>query len=361
MLNAEGGTIWIGIEDDKEGAAGAVEPVAEPEREKRRLLDYLVEAVEPTPIEDEVVIEVHALGAGDRGLLAIRVRPSGADSGRVPAAFLRKGGRHYVRRIDARNHQMTRAEVFRRETPLGDRAMDEAHRELVAARTAFRDAGEDGLWMGFRTVRRIQLETQLNRERLHQIAYDPSLSGNRRTGRHFAQSRHPALLTKDGVRWEDWSDEGGRRVSSVEVRDDGTLQFSASKRILLRGEPEEISPWRLLEYPISAFRIARVIYQGLLVPSDSVLADLALFGVGGCKLRPGTPVDQFFHLNDPVEWPESDLVWDPARVFSFEEIDTAPDRCGFQLVRRVYQAFGFRQEDVPREYDRETARLVLPE
>ncbi|MGH7341693.1 MAG: AlbA family DNA-binding domain-containing protein, partial [Candidatus Rokuibacteriota bacterium] len=112
MLNAEGGRIWIGIEDDKEGAAAAVEPVADAEREKGRLLDYLVETLDPTPTSAEVTIDVRSLGKDDRGLLEIRVQPPPKDSPRLPVAFLKRGGRHYLRRIDARNHPMSRDEIF---------------------------------------------------------------------------------------------------------------------------------------------------------------------------------------------------------------------------------------------------------
>lgn len=57
---------------------------------------------------------------------------------------------------------------------------------------------------------------------------------------------------------------------------------------------------------------------------------------------------------------EPDLIWEPL-VIPFGEIDEAPDHCGFRLVRRVYQAFGWRESAMPRQFDRETGRLILPE
>lgn len=363
MLNAEGGTIWVGREDEKERAAGpVVDPVTDPESAKARLLDYLLETLEPAPTKNEVVIEVQPWGEGRRGLLEIRVQPSPKESGRLPAAFLRRGGRHYLRRIGARNHAMSREELFGPRASTGEvDAVDVAVRKIVDGRARFRDS--DGMWIGFQPVQHLALETHANRERFDQIALDPTSTNNRRAGRHFAQSRHPVQHVKEAIRWEAWSDDWNRPASYVEVMDDGRLSFLASRWILLRGEPGEIGPWRLLEYPISAFRIARVIYSDHLKPDDKVVVDLALFGVGGCKLRPGTPVDHYFQSNEPVQWTEPDLVWDGPvwPPFTFSEIDAAPDRCGFRLVSRVYQAFGFRPEDVPREYDRETGRLILPE
>jgi len=48
-------------------------------------------------------------------------------------------------------------------------------------------------------------------------------------------------------------------------------------------------------------------------------------------------------------------------IFQFEEMDTEPDRCGYRLVEQVYEAFGLRREDIPKLFDLETGRLVLPE
>jgi hypothetical protein len=102
-----------------------------------------------------------------------------------------------------------------------------------------------------------------------------------------------------------------------------------------------------------------VIYRGFLEPEDRVAADLALFGIGGWGLRGGTPEDDFL-TNRPRRLEEPDLIWEPM-VFSFREIEEEPDRCGFRLVRRVYHAFGWREEDMPRQYNTETGRLILPE
>jgi hypothetical protein len=214
--------------------------------------------------------------------------------------------------------------------------------------------------MGFRPAHPLNLDTQANRERFDQIAIDPTVTHNRRTGRHFAQSQHHAKLTKAGMRWEELSEILGTPRSWVEVGDDGSLVFWASLWALHGGDEHEISPWHLLEYPISAFRIAREIYSGHLETTDRVAVDLALFDVGGWRLREGTPHEGFFLFNEPVAQQESDLIWAPVD-FAYSEIDETPDRCGYRLVRRVYQAFGFGNDKIPRQYDRETGRLLLPE
>ncbi len=47
--------------------------------------------------------------------------------------------------------------------------------------------------------------------------------------------------------------------------------------------------------------------------------------------------------------------------FSAEQIQQEPDRCGYRLVERVYEAFSYRREQIPEEFDQKTGRLILPE
>lgn len=194
-----------------------------------------------------------------------------------------------------------------------------------------------------------------------EIALDPGLTGNRQAGRHFARSSSPPKPAKSRIEWELWSEHWRRTVSRTKVYESGALQFWAALD-RLRGpytEDREIWPLTLLEYTVSAFRMARVIYRGCLGPDDLVATDLALIGIGGWGLRGGTPEDDFL-TNSPHRLEVPDLLWDP-ESFSFREIDETPDRCGFRLLRRVYQAFGWREEDMPRQFDRESGRLILPE
>lgn len=358
MLNAGGGEIWIGV-DDENDVAVALSPVADPERAKTRLRDFLLETLDPSPIADEVSIDVVPPYA-DAALLVVRVQPRTKETGRSPYAFKRRGGWHFLRRVGARNHPMSREEIFEVRVSTGEDRVDKTIRKLVAERSTLRDSGQEGLWMGFQPARSLDLETPTNTEHFDQIALDPTITQNRRAGGHFAQSWLHVTLVKDGIRWEARTESLDRSSSSVEVKDNGTLIFWASLWALQTRNQGEFDPWRLLEYPISAFRIARVIYMGHLDPDDAVAVDLALFGVDGWKLRPGTPNDLGFHSQLLHKWKEPDLVWEPL-TFTFRQIDEAPDRCGFRLVRRVYQAFGLREDAMPGEYDRETGRLVLPE
>lgn len=374
MLNAEGGAIWIGIEDGDNGAAGPVDPIPNAERAKGRLLDYLLEIIEPTPTSDELAIEVHHYGVDDRGLLEIRVHPPPKDSSRSPAAFVRKGGKHFVRRIDRRNHPMSREEIFGQRASTGQqKEVENAIEKLVEARRAFRDSGRNGLWIGLEPARNLDLDFLQEQDRLDSIVADPPATGNRRAGVHFVMTNRPIHKSHRHLEWGWWSEASKEFASRVEVTDNGAMEFSATLAVLLdapgwlnalEGRPEkEFDSLALLELPVSAFRIAREIYRTHIGPTDRVVADLALFGVEGWGLRKGSP-DTAYYLGAAgrsiERLADTDLLWEPI-VFAFGSIDEEPDRCGFRLVQRIYWSFGFRETDIPRQFDQETGKLVLPE
>ena len=358
MLNAGGGEIWIGV-DDEEDVAVAVNPVTEPEREKARLRDFLLETLIPSPIAEEVSLEVVPSGT-DPAFLVVRVQPQAQETGRRPYAFRRRGGWHFLRRIGARNHPLSREEIFGARLSAGrDQAAEDAVRKLVAAREAVRDSGRDGLWLGLQPVRKLELDLQS--PRFDEIAADPTVTGNRRAGWSFARSSRDSKLESNRITWGLQSGLTGEIGTHIHVYEDGMLEFWASlRRLHWKGEERELWPLALLEHPISAFRIGREVYRNRLDPDDLVNADLALFGVSDWRLRAGTPGDFILDPDDLGSQAEPDLIWEPLAL-TFREVDESPDRCGFRLVRRIYQAFGFREDAMPRQYDRETGRLVLPE
>ena len=358
MLNAGGGEIWIGVEE-ADGVAVAIEPVQDPGRKEGRLRDYLLDVVDPSPTADEVSIEPMPVGA-DPALLVVKVKPAGGPMGRKPYALRKGGGWHFFRRMGARNHPMSRLEIFGEAVRRGDDpAVEDAIRGLEEERKRVQDEGKTGLWLGLQPARKLHLDPQ--EDRFQSIVLSPLVTGNRRTGWHFARSSSQPRLSMAGIEWG-LSDPQDELVTRVQVTERGDLRFWIALEHLRhsKGEAREIWPNILLEYPISAFRIARVVYRGFLDSEDRVAADLALLGVRGWGLREGTPDDFFLLGNELARLEEPDLIWEPI-VFSFREIDEAPDRCGFRLVRRVYQAFGWRQEDMPRHYDPEAGRLILPE
>ena len=352
MLNASGGEIFIGV-DDEDGAAVAINPVSDAEREKDRLQDHLVDTVDPSPTAEEVSLETLPAGTAP-AVLAVRVRPK---EERKPYAFRKGGGLYFLRRVGARNQPMSRQEILGPGAGLTGEAENEAVRKLVAARETAQQSRGEGLWIGMRPLRKLELDAEDSR--LEEIASDPLITGNRRSGWHFARSSRRPRVQEDGLEWGLWDEAQRKDHSQVKVATDGALEFWASlQRLHWKGEEHELWPLALLEYPISAFRVAREVYRGRLDLDDQVAIHSALLGVGGWELRAGTPGDFFVteHLHR-VE--ETDLVWDP-EVLEFRIIDEGPDRSGFRFVRRIYHAFGLREDAIPLHYDRASGRLVLP-
>lgn len=107
MLNAEGGEVWVGLREENERAV-AIDPIADPEGERRRLLDHLVDAIEPWLSAE---IEVESQPSEEGFVLRIVARP---EPRHRPYALLKSGGRQYVIRVGPRIRPMTREELKRR-------------------------------------------------------------------------------------------------------------------------------------------------------------------------------------------------------------------------------------------------------
>jgi hypothetical protein len=352
MLNADGGEVWIGV-GEEDGKAVSIEAIPAPERARDRLRDYLLEVVDPSPTADEVTIEL-VPPETDPALVVVKVRPPGRRAGRQPFAFRKRGGWHFVRRTGARNHPMSRQEIFGGSGERDEPEVDRAVQKLEEARRAIESPG---LWVGLQPARQLDLDPE--DDRFGRIALDPSFTGNRRAGWHFARSSSQPKPVKSGIEWG-LRDEPQGPITRVELTEDGGARFwAALEHLQWKGDEREIWPLALLELPVSALRIARFLYQGLLEPEDRVATDLALLGAAGWGLRKGTP-GGFFSSSRLSRLEEPELVWKPL-LFPFREIDEAPDRCGFRLVRRVYHAFGFRETEMPRQYDQASEKLLLPE
>ena len=123
-----------------------------------------------------------------------------------------------------------------------------------------------------------------------------------------------------------------------------------------------IAPRPLIEYPVSAFRIAARVYGAQQTTAFRLLADLSLFDVQDRGLRAGSPESFRFAYEEP-RYLEDDreILFERPLEFSRAEVIDEPDRCGFRLLRRVYQAFGLGEKDIPSYYDRRAGRLILPE
>lgn len=368
MLNANGGEIWIGVEDEDDVAV-AIHPVTDSAREKRRLLDHLLETIDPAPLSGEVAIDARPAEASP-AVLVVRVEPSNL-AGRKPFAYRKRGGWHFLRRVDARNHPMTREEIFGQQAPRDRSDSEAAIQSVLAARRQLHESGRSGLWIALEPA--YDLELDIQDPRFQGLSSDPSLSGNRRMGTHFAMANRRPRLGRERFEWEWWSEHSRSPITHVEIRESGGLRFWAALDLLeASGDPfgetwvgqgGELDPIAILELPISALRLAAAVYREQPRLDLPVAVDLALLGIDGWRLRRGTPGTAYFRGaagRSMEEQEEPELIWNPL-VLPIREITERPDRCGFRLVRRVYQAFGIGESDMPRFYDRATERLLLPE
>jgi hypothetical protein len=375
MLNAEGGEVWVGLgEGEEEGRAVTVEPIPDAERESRRLHDYLVDVIEPPPGPKESVLSVKQ-GEEGGSLLRIAVAPIPE---RRPYAFLRKGGRHFVIRTGERMRPMSREEI-RKAFDSARPNPDEVNRVEEALRVELEvlqnEAGRNpngAFWL--RIMPAPQFSLNLDALQNSDLLVDPSASGNRRTGQTFfaygPAGGRPRLEADRLV-------IGERSAVALTIyRHDGIELRAPLQRFHAGNEPGAEKPlyWMaLMEMPISVFRLLSKMvsieefWEEPLAPDTQFVSSVALLGLDGWTLRPFSPqlpqLDGWgnYLLKNPRPSSVRDLI--PAKPLRFptSEVRDHPDRCGFRLVRRIYEAFGFGTAEMPHEFDQNTGRLVLPE
>src|SRR6185312_14495188 len=269
--------------------------------------------------------------------LCIETMPS---SDRKPYAFLRKGGRFYVTRVGARIRPMTRDEIFSRRSTDRDGGIGLAEKKILSAREEVLASGRQVLWLRFEPGRQVSLDIQASS--LNQVIQDPRASGNIPAGWHFSQFLTQPPIQPDVLVADD-------QLRRVEVGRNGGLVFSALLEALempafrraFRLEENEIFPPAFVEYIVSAFKMARVIYLDLLHPQDAVVVDLILTGARGLKLRAGV-------YSQVKALQSEDFVLTKPLRFPFREIAEDSESCGYRLIERVYEAFGLRREDIPK-------------
>jgi hypothetical protein len=350
MLNAAGGEIWIGLAE-AHGRAVAVEPIADIEARRRQLLQFLTDKIEPPLRHDEVKIEVCQVTEPAGALLVVTVLPQ---EGRRPYAYLQGGGRFFTLRVRDSIRSMEREELLGSRPGLGESGLSQALAKAFDQRRKWTEGGGERLWLSILPTS--PLEIDLQDPYLAEILTDPTLTGNRPEGWTFAASLHRPRLASGRL---ETPPAEQRRVT---IERDGGLTFSVPLEFLhWRGDEREIWPPILLEYPVSAFRLAQHIYRQKVPPTGQVVADLALVGAQGWALRPGAP-DLWFtrSSNRPRAFDAGrDLFLDRPLVFTGAEIETEPDRCAARLVERVYEGFGLWREAMP-QLDAKTGRLVFP-
>jgi hypothetical protein len=364
MLNGEGGEVWIGLREEASRAV-QIEPIANAEREGKRLLDYLVDTLLPPVSASEVAVEVVAVpadpsasGASKGGLIRILVSP---DPAKRRYALASAKGWLFVTRFHERLRPMTWQEVFGDGGRVQDASETAFDRVLDQRRVAQEDRHQR-LWITIHPVDDLDLDLSGSfYGQLEELLEEPARTANRRSGWHFARTAQRPELRSGRITW-------GHLIPQLDVRQlavitrSGRLTFEVSLRRLAHKASGELWPVPLFEYPASALRIAAEIYRGRIGGTRHVVADLALFSARSWKLRPGAP-GPFWSADEAVMYEETDdILSDRPLIFRADEVLGKPDACAFRLVSRVYEAFGMRQQAIlPGIYDPVAGRLVLEE
>ena len=362
FLNSDGGSLWVGVGEDEQGRAKTFEPIPDVEAELQRLQNLLVDTIEPSPIlGHDVKIEIEARQGKD-GLLRLTVLRGGGKQ--APYALLDKGRRGYHTRTGSRTRFMTREELA---ASFSDAAVDQSKpakaREQVEATMIDWIGGPAGLRVLVRPVEPIEVE--IATLDLYSLLVDASKTGNREVGWTFV---NPAGVLKP-INPRGWRFGKRGDVQWLELfTETGQLEFWVSReRLHWRGNASELWPTCVLELPTSIMRLARTLYsdhhEGKAHPD--VVLGLGLYGIGDCTLRPHSPESIGYLMPRTAVEPLQQLVdrdyfaSTPVTV-SWDELAATPDRCAFHLVAQLYRDFGYDEDQLPREFNRQTGQLVFP-
>lgn len=358
MLNAQGGELWIGLREDQ-GIAVEAQPIAGAEIERKKLLDHLMETIEPRHSPGEIQVEVVPAGPSRSGLLRLRIQP---EEEHRPFALLHQGGRQYLLRVDHRTRPMTREEVFlRSRTPAGPSPTEVQLERLRDLRDAVVRTEPAGLWVAAAPVPACKLDLQARE--LVQLLDDPTASGNRASGWNYRMPNGAGFDRKlDPDRLEN-------RIQGhfwIRIHVDGCIEFWSAIQHLHHGTEgrKEIYPLALLEFVTSIARLAAHVYAVKeQAPPQAVWFD-------GSLVAPGWELPAYPRgttgYRDPLHGLPGELEsgrWSPPAPlrFEWEDLSSQPDHAGYMLVRQVYRAFDLPEDRIPQAYDRIQRRLVLPE
>lgn len=360
MLNAQGGEIWVGLREEQ-GRAVLVEGLEKPELERQRLRDYLVDSIEPQLSTAEVQVEPVPDETG-QVVLRLVVKPSDASR---PYALLKQNARYFLTRFEDRLRLMTREEILGRGKEGAGGQRRRATKEALSERNAMLETGKPRLWLRIAPSEALQLDLPSAgvQSRLGNLFLNPPETRSRWSGLPFVaftrnETRKPGQERYVG---------GDGEYSQTEVGHQGVITSWVGLRSLESRDTADKLPilnaWYLMEYPASVLRLAQKVYSDEILvatPPQNVLIDFAICGLAGQRLKPYSPLEWGLERRSATFAEGRDFLLQRPLELSFGEF-ADNDRAAFRLMRQLYAAFGFSDTDIPREFDRKTGRLMLPE
>lgn len=344
MLNAKEGEVWIGIQEE-DGIARAVQDVHDAHVSMERLREHLTDTIAPRPAR-ELTLEVIEHAAGH--CLRILVSP---EPERQPYAQLAKGGQFYWQRIGSFLRPMTQEEVLARARGKSISGSGERWIELQRKRAS---EGFKGLWIALVPERTIAYAT--DKLRLEELVRDPSETQSAGWSLFSPWSVVDSLQGAGGG----WIVHQGDALRS-EIRRDGVLELTAQATALEHGVRGVIDPRALMRLTLSFLQLAGKLLKGS--PETRIHLVAALFGARDLELRPfshdahgyGTQYPGHRHRRFEVA---RDLLLEPALV-SLSELVDHPQACGYRLLLRMYEGYGYEPDELPRELDRASGEIRL--
>lgn len=351
MLNAEGGDVWVGVEEEN-GFGVRVTPVKDAERERGRLLDHLADTIEPTPSGADVIVDAVSDAAGD--VLVVRVKPGP----RKPYAQLKGDARRYIKRVDDRLRPMARddlRELFATESKADD-ALEAARRSLREARDGRQAEDRPGLWLMIRLAT-TDLTLDLGSDELRNLLVNPRATGNRDDGWACVGAWAEPHASGEELVLD-------ARLFKTGIHESGRIRVELSMQRLARDEEGAVWPFAFIEHTVSAFRLSKALYAGRVSPDQGILADFGIFGLRGWILRPYSPnaLDHRFggRAGEIKPFGEQDLLPTKLVEFTTDKLANNPDGVAWPIIEYVYRAFGYpRREAIPREFNAQTRRLTF--
>lgn len=237
-----------------------------------------------------------------------------------------------------------------------DSGFEIARQRISIVKDSLVKKAAETFWIRFEPLSECDIDLQDSR--LEMYLREADATGNRQYGWTFVIPDKRPVLSKDKL------GTGVENYMEVNIFRTGGIELNGNMEMLhWKGEPKEIWSLTLMEYCASVARLAGKVYINHtdLTPEDTVLVDLAFINIGEWGLKPGSPHSLKYMMGKISHYSEMrDLIWNEPISVSLNELDKYPDYVTYRLVRRIYEAFGYREEVIPSEYHREEKRIIWP-